>query len=197
MLQFTWEWLGRQKGRDPGAARHPSPAVVTCPRGGAASGLFVSLQWQLCVRHSPVAILAATADCLQPRLSQYWHLGFLFLNLVFRSPWVWRPFHHNRLLVFCCSCLGTILSHLLHLRLAFLGGNVSLVSLPPPETHVNPSECQPLLRGVSAELHNYVPSIPTSLPFLATECNSAYSHLSINKTATRCGETIIFISGIT
>lgn len=80
LLQFARGWPGRQKGGDSVAARHPAPGVAACLWGGAAAGLFTPLQWQLGVSHGPVAILAATADCLQPRFSQYWHLGFLFLN---------------------------------------------------------------------------------------------------------------------
>lgn len=58
----------------------PPWEVATCPWGGAAARFFTPLRWRLCVSHGPVAILAATTDCLQPRWSQYWHLGFLFLN---------------------------------------------------------------------------------------------------------------------
>lgn len=120
---------------DSGVARHPSPGAAGGTWGGAAARRCALLRWWLRVSHSLGAILAS--ECLEPRLSPNWHLGFLFLNPAPKSVLGCGGWFARRV-YFYFALLGAALSHQLHLRLAFLVGNLSLVSWPPSEAHGSP-----------------------------------------------------------
>lgn len=110
------------------------------PALGTVDRLFTQLQWWLYVSHSPVAILAATADCLQLCFSQYWHLDFLFLNAALeRVLGCGGPF--TIIIYFCFAAVawehqaikpsGVPQAH-------FPPKKCVDVSWPPPKAHVSP-----------------------------------------------------------